>query len=216
MFSLKYKNKALFWSIITLFTILGCFIPICGFMLAKNYSEQLIFSIIGIAFVLYLILLVLLNFYHWSVRNETTLSLLIVSSIFCLLSVFTSFICVIVLFCCRKKLKENEQIQFKLIYEKSEKNKLNAVSWFILFSLLILMLLNAIPYTNKIIFSSGLGFIPSFFLIQLVTLVTVKLIVHIAYLIMCSKTYKVKNVLKWKLLDLITLGYVWSSKYIKQ
>ena len=44
-------------------------------------------------------------------------------------------------------------------------------------------------------FSSGLGFIPSFFLIQLVTLVTVKLIVHIAYLIMCSKTYKVKNVL---------------------
>ena len=121
-----------------------------------------------------------------------------------------------VLFCCRKKLKENEQIQFKLIYEKSEKNKLNAVSWFILFSLLILMLLNAIPYTNKIIFSSGLGFIPSFFLIQLVTLVTVKLIVHIAYLIMCSKKYKVKNVLKWKLLDLITLGYVWSSKYIKQ
>ena len=61
-----------------------------------------------------------------------------------------------------------------------------------------------------------MGFIPSFFLIQLVTLVTVKLIVHIAYLIMCSKKYKVKNVLKWKLLDLITLGYVWSSKYIKQ
>ena len=79
--------------------------------------------------------------------------MLIIHSIFCLVSLFLSLVTIIILFCYRAKLKQEQYIELKLRYSKKDRNKLNLISWAILFVLLLFIILNSIPYTNKIVFS---------------------------------------------------------------
>lgn len=213
MYKSKLKNNFLYWISMLLFVSLAFFIPVYYYATKYEFSQTTMLSIIASIAVIYFVTLIVLNIYHWTIKNEITLSLLIINSIFCMISMVTSFFCIIIMICCRKKLKWNEQIQFKLSYDKKEKCKLNTISWTVLSLTLLIVLLNAIPFTYKIFFGNQYGFISAFVLVQFSILLATNLIVHITYICLCSKTYKTKNTLRWKILDLVTFGYVWSNKY---